>query len=64
MDRTDESYNLEKGISATLGFDFEINEKDKDFQFSIGQIISDKKIKVWDHSSLDEKVSDLVDHGF
>ena len=61
MDRTDESYNLEKGISATLGFDFEINEKDKDFQFSIGQIISDKENKsMGSISSLDEKVSDLV----
>ena len=39
------SLTIRQGLSATLGFDFEINEKDKDFQFSIGQIINNKENK-------------------
>ena len=34
--------NLEKGLSATIGFDYELTKEDKDFQFSVGQIISDQ----------------------
>ena len=61
IDRSDQTYNLEKGLSATIGFDFEIKEEDKNFEFSIGQIISDKENKkMGSVSSLDEKMSDLV----
>lgn len=61
IDRSNETFNLEKGLSATLGFDFEIKEQDKDFVFSIGQIINEKEnLKMGSTSSLDEKLSDLA----
>ena len=58
---------IEEGISAILGFDYKINEKDKDgsdkekMSFSLGQIFNrtenrDRPSK----SSLDQKSSDLV----
>ena len=61
IDRSDKNHNLEKGLSATVGFDFEINDKDKNFEFSIGQIISDEENKnMGSVSSLDEKLSDVT----
>ena len=61
IDRSDKNHNLEKGLSATVGFDFEINDTDKNFEFSIGQIISDKEDKnMGSMSSLDEKLSDVT----
>ena len=33
IDRSDETHNLEKGLSATIGFDFEINDTDKNLNF-------------------------------
>ena len=60
-DRSNEAYNLEKGLSATVGFDFEIKDEDKNFEFSLGQVFSDNENKKMGSSSgLDEKASDLV----
>ena len=61
LDRIESDTKLETGLSATLGFDYELKDKDKDFQFSMGQIISEKENKNMPTStSLDEKLSDLV----
>ena len=61
IDRSNEAYNLEKGLSATVGFDFEIKDEDKNFEFSLGQVFSDNENKKMGSSSgLDEKASDLV----
>ena len=45
IDRSDQAYNLEKGLSATVGFDFEIKDEDKNFEFSLGQVFSDEENK-------------------
>ena len=61
LDRSNEAYNLEKGLSATLGFDYELTKEDKEFQISIGQIINKNENKdMASKTSLDEKLSDLV----
>ena len=61
LDRLGSYNNLENGLSATLGFDYEIRNDEKLFNFSIGQIINDKENKdMPSASSLDEKLSDLV----
>ncbi len=61
LDRSAENHNLEKGLSATIGFDYELTRSDKEFQASIGQIISDKEnAKMASNTGLDEKLSDLV----
>ena len=61
IDRSEQNYNLEKGLSATVGFDFEIKDEDKNFEFSIGQIISDKEnTSMGSTTSLNDKLSDLV----
>jgi len=60
-DRSSNSHDLEKGLSAAIGFDFEIKEEDKNFEFSIAQVINDKENKsMGSISSLDEKLSDLT----
>ena len=60
MDRSYQSYNLEKGLSASIGFDYELTKDDKDFQFSVGQIVSDQKNnKISPSTSLNDKLSDL-----
>ncbi len=61
LDRIESYNNLESGLSATLGFDYEIKDSEKQFNFSIGQIINEKENKnMPSASSLDEKLSDLV----
>ncbi len=61
IDRSNENFNMEKGLSAALGFDFEISEKDKNFELSIGQIInSEENNKMAAPTSLTDKLSDLV----
>ena len=45
LNRADDADNLEKGLSATLGFDYELTNKDKEFQLSLGQIVSQKENK-------------------
>ena len=53
--------NFEKGLSATIGFDYKINKNDKNFDFSLAQIINEKENKkMSSKTSLDEKLSDLV----
>ena len=60
INRLDNQNNFETGVSGTLGFDYKIKGADKDFDFSIAQIINEKRIKMSDKSSLNEKLSDLV----
>ena len=61
MDRLDNINNFETGLSATVGFDYEINENSKKFDFSVAQIISEKENKkMASKTSLDEKLSDLL----
>ena len=61
IDRSNENYNMEKGLSAAVGFDFEIAEKDKKFELSMGQIINKNENKnMASVSSLNDKLSDLV----
>jgi len=62
LDRLESYDNFESGLSATLGFDYEVkNDSKKEFNFSIGQIINEKENKnMPSSSSLDEKLSDLV----
>ena len=58
---------IEDGLSAILGIDYKINEKDKNgndrekLSFSIGQILSRKEnFDMPSKSSLDQKTSDIV----
>lgn len=62
LDRINQINNFETGNTATLGFDYDIKEKNIDkFNFSVAQIISDKgNKKISTKTSLDEKLSDLV----
>jgi len=62
LDRLNAYDNFESGLSATIGFDYEIKDNnEKEINFSIGQIINDKENKdMPESSSLDEKLSDLV----
>ena len=61
LDRLNNNDNFESGLSATVGFDYTINDNDKKFDFSLGQIINEKENKNMPSiTSLDEKLSDLV----
>ena len=62
IDRLNNINNFETGNSATLGFDFNIKEKNIDkFNFSVAQIINENENKKQNSkTSLDEKLSDLV----
>ena len=63
LDRLSSDKNFESGLSATLGFDYEIKDIDNDKQFNlkIGQIVNKKENKnMPSSSSLDEKLSDVV----
>ena len=61
LDRLNSYNNFENGLSTTVGFDYEVKDNDKEFNFSIGQIINKKENKdMPSSSSLDEKLSDLV----
>lgn len=62
IDRLNNINNFETGNSATLGFDFNIKEKNIDkFNFSVAQIINEEENKKHNSkTSLDEKLSDLV----
>ena len=61
IERIDNMNNFEKGLSATIGFDYKINKNDKNFDFSLAQIINEKENKkMSSKTSLDEKLSDLV----
>ena len=61
IDRLDNNNNFETGLSATLGFDYEIRKENKKIDLSVGQIINQKENKNMPSSmGLDEKISDLV----
>ena len=62
LDRLNAYDNFESGLSATVGFDYEIKDNNqKEINFSIGQIINKKENKdMPESSSLDEKLSDLL----
>jgi len=61
LDRLNNNNNFETGLSATVGFDYEIKDKNKNFDISMSQIFNQKENKKMPTSmSLDEKVSDLV----
>ena len=53
--------NYETGLSSTVGFDYKIKKNDRNFDFSVAQIINEKENKkMSQESSLDEKLSDLT----
>ena len=61
LDRLNSYNNFESGLSTTIGFDYEFKNITKQFNFSLGQVISEKENKdMPSSSSLDEKLSDLV----
>ena len=63
LDRLSSNNNFESGLSATLGFDYEVKDEDsaKQFNLGIGQIVNEKENKnMPSSSSLDEKLSDVV----
>ena len=61
LDRLNSYNNFENGLSATIGFDYEVKNNEKEFNFSIGQIVNKKENQdMPSSSSLDEKLSDLV----
>ena len=45
LDRLGSGDNIESGKSMTVGFDYERVNNDKELNFSIGQIINEKKSK-------------------
>ena len=45
MNKVNNINNFEKGSSSTLGFDYKIKNNNKEFDFSVAQVISEKKIK-------------------
>ena len=61
LNRFNSNNNYETGLSATLGFDYEIKKEDRKLDFSVSQIINQKENKkMSSESSLDEKLSDFV----
>ena len=62
LDRLGSSGNIESGTSMTIGFDYERAKNDKELNFSIGQIINEKKVnkKMPSSSSLDKRFSDII----
>ena len=61
MNKVDNINNFETGLSSSLGFNYKIKNEEKEFDFSVAQVISEKENKqMSSESSLDEKLSDLV----
>jgi len=61
MDRLDNINNFETGLSSTIGFDYTVKQKNKEYDFSVAQIINKKENKkMASETSLDEKLSDLA----
>ena len=44
MNRLDDE-NFETGLSSTIGFDYKIDKNNRNFDFSIAQIINDEENK-------------------
>ena len=47
LNRLSNINNFESGLSATIGFDYNLISDDKELNFSVAQIISEKRIKIW-----------------
>ena len=61
LNRINDTNNFETGISSTVGFDYKIEKSNKEFDFSLAQVINEKENnKKADITSLNEKLSDLV----
>ncbi len=61
LDRLNNDNNFETGMSGTLGFDYNLKKNDKNFDFSVAQVINEKENKkMASKTSLDEKLSDVV----
>ena len=61
LDRLNSYNNFENGLSATVGFDYDLRAFDKELDLSVGQVINQKENKDMPSStSLDKKLSDLV----
>ena len=61
LNRLNNINNFETGISGTVGFDYKTTSNDKEFDFSLAQVIKESENnKMPDKSSLNEKASDLV----
>ena len=61
LNRLNNNNNFETGLSATVGFDYEIRKQNQKIDLSIGQIINQKENKNMPTSmGLDEKMSDIV----
>ena len=61
IDRLNNINNFETGFTSTVGFDYKIEKNNKNLDFSVAQIISDKENKkMHAKTSMDEKLSDLV----
>ena len=61
LNRFNSNDNYETGLSATLGFDYEIKKEDRKLDFSVSQVINQKENKKMPTTmGLDEKLSDLV----
>ncbi len=61
LNRLEELDNYESGLSSTIGFDYKKETNNRNFDFSVAQIINDRENKkMSSKTSLDEKVSDLV----
>ena len=61
MNKVDNINNFETGLSSSVGFNYKIKNEEKEFDFSVAQVISEKENKqMSSESSLDEKLSDLV----
>ena len=61
LDRLPYTSQIETGLSASIGFDYELNSSERQFNFSAGQIINEKENRdLPAKSSLDQKTSDLV----
>ena len=61
LDRLNSFNNYENGLSATIGFDYELDEKNKKIDISLAQVINEKENKKMPNTtSLNEKLSDVV----
>ncbi len=60
MDRINKINNFETGLSSTIGFDYNLKQNNKDFDFSLAQVFNQKENKkMASKTSLDEKISDV-----
>ena len=61
LDRLNSYNNFEGGLNSTIGFDYEIKNLERKFNFSAGQVINEKENKnMPSSSSLDQRFSDVV----